>query len=218
MNISDLNRPLSKIWHVSSAGINYWVGELNNRNVEGQIVARLVSVIKDYGPGGPDYNPADAATTIAADNQFTNRSEISDYMAAAVLEPPYDWETSTVFDTGGLNVTDDAATVVAAKGLINAMAGSGTNSRPIASPISLNVDSSVPYIELQLIGQDPDGDTITYELISSANGDGYSLAYVDSATGMMYITNTPNGNDFFTLYYSMFPTATFQCFCNRYIR
>jgi len=78
---------------------------------------------------------------------------------------------------------------------------SGINSKPIASPISLNVDSSVPYLEQQLIGYDPDGDTITYELISSESGVGYSLAYVNSATGMLYITNEPSGNNSFTLFY-----------------
>ncbi|MCP4119513.1 MAG: hypothetical protein GY737_29765 [Desulfobacteraceae bacterium] len=78
---------------------------------------------------------------------------------------------------------------------------SGANSKPIASPISLNVDSSVPYIEQQLIGYDPDGDTITYELISSASGVGYSLAYVNSVTGMLYISSEPSGNDSFTLSY-----------------
>ena len=75
------------------------------------------------------------------------------------------------------------------------------NHKPVVSPISLNVDSSVPYYRQQLIGQDPDGDTITYELVSSSSGVGYSLAYVNSETGMLYITNEPSGNDSFTLSY-----------------
>ncbi len=49
----------------------------------GSVVASLVSVIEDYAPGGPYYNPSDAAT-IAAYNQFINRTIVSDYMADIV--------------------------------------------------------------------------------------------------------------------------------------
>ncbi len=79
--------------------------------------------------------------------------------------------------------------------------GTDINSKPIAESITLNVSSSVPYIEQQLIGSDPDGDVITYELISESNGIGYALAYINAKTGMLYITNKPSGNDTFTLWY-----------------
>ncbi len=78
---------------------------------------------------------------------------------------------------------------------------SGVNSKPLAESITLNVGSSVPYIEQQLIGSDPDGDIITYELISPPNGIGYSSAYVNPQKGVLYITNKPSGNDTFTLSY-----------------
>jgi C1A family cysteine protease len=194
--LNTLNKTLSE----DLDGIAYWVSLLNQGLTRGQVSALLVGVIKDYAPEGPYYDPADAAT-VTAYNQFINRVTISDYMADTVLKAPDDWATSTKFTAGGLNVTDDVATVSAAIGLINDMAGSVANFKPIASPISLNVDSSVPYFELQLIGSDPDGDTITYELISGASGVGYSLAYVNSATGMLYITNEPSGNDSFTLFF-----------------
>ncbi len=78
---------------------------------------------------------------------------------------------------------------------------SSTNHMPIASPISIKVDSSVPYIQQQLIGIDPDGDTLSYDLISPRSGTGYSLAYVNPETGMLYITNEPSGSDSFVLSY-----------------
>jgi hypothetical protein len=78
---------------------------------------------------------------------------------------------------------------------------SGTNHMPTASPISINVDSSIPYIQQQLIGHDADGDTLSYDLVSSRSGTGYSMAYVDPETGMLYITNEPSGNDSFVLSY-----------------
>ncbi len=76
-----------------------------------------------------------------------------------------------------------------------------SNHRPIAESVSLNVDSSVPYFEQQLTGHDPDGDTISYTLVSPVSGTGYSFAYVNPETGMLYITNEPSGNDSFVLSY-----------------
>jgi len=111
--LNTLNKTIAN----DSAGIDYWVGELEKGKSRGQVVATLVGVIKDYAPGGPFYNPADAAT-VAAYNQFTNRVTVSDYMADTILKPPADWATLTTFNTGGLNVTDDAITVTAAKSII----------------------------------------------------------------------------------------------------
>jgi C1A family cysteine protease len=75
------------------------------------------------------------------------------------------------------------------------------NNKPVAESVSLDVDSSVPYIEQQLTGHDPDGDTITYTLMSPVSGTGYSFAYVNPETGMLYITNEPSGNDSFAITY-----------------
>lgn len=111
---------LSKTSSDDPTGISYWVGELKKGSSRGYIVATLVGVIKDYAPGGPYYN-ADDAATVAAYNQFTNRVEVSDYMADTVEKPPAGWETSTAFNTG-LIVTNDPQSVVAAKLLVDAMA------------------------------------------------------------------------------------------------
>jgi hypothetical protein len=79
--------------------------------------------------------------------------------------------------------------------------GDSENYAPVAESISLSVDSTVPYIEQQLIGSDPDDDTITYELVSESSGIGYSEAYLDEDGGMLYITHEPSGNDTFSLSY-----------------
>ncbi len=50
-------------------GISYWVDMLDSGTSRGQAVATLVGAINDYAPGGPYYNPNDAAT-VAAYNQF----------------------------------------------------------------------------------------------------------------------------------------------------
>jgi hypothetical protein len=94
-------------------GIAFWVGQLEGGATRGEVVAALVEVIDSYAPGGVNYDPADAST-VAAYNQFTNRVDISDYMADTVEETPEDYATSTAFDKD-LVVTDDPATVTAAR-------------------------------------------------------------------------------------------------------
>ena len=113
---------LSKTLTDDPGGIAYWVGELNAGSTRGEVATSLVGVIKDYAPGGPYYNPYDAKT-IAAYNQFTNRVDVSNYMAETVQETPDDWATSTSF-SHGLIVTDDVLTVSEALYAIDTFAGS----------------------------------------------------------------------------------------------
>jgi hypothetical protein len=116
---------LSKTLADDPDGIAYWVGELNGGKTRGEVAVSLVGVIKDYAPGGPYYNSEDAKT-IAAYNQFTNRVEVSNFMADTVQNAPGDWATSTSF-TGDLIVTDDPATLRAAEQTIGTLGGT-TNS------------------------------------------------------------------------------------------
>jgi Domain of unknown function (DUF4214) len=111
---------LNKTQAQDPSGIIYWVSLLNSGRSRGDVVASLVGAIKNYAPGGPYYNPDDSAT-VAAYNQFTNRVTISDYLSDTVLKAPADWATSTKFALGGLNVTNDEASVVAAKNIVNSM-------------------------------------------------------------------------------------------------
>jgi len=98
-------------------GIAFWTGQLEGGATRGEVVAELVGVIENYAPGGPSYDPDDTAT-VAAYNQFANRVTVSDYMADTVFDTPSDYATSTAFDKE-LTVTQDAATVAAAKTRIN---------------------------------------------------------------------------------------------------
>ncbi|MBF0302567.1 MAG: hypothetical protein HQK73_05965 [Desulfamplus sp.] len=78
-------------------------------------------------------------------------------------------------------------------------AGDGQNRKPVADPVSLNIDSTVPYINQQLSAHDPDNDTITYELVSPSTSTGYSSAYINPSTGMLYLTHVPAGNNSFSI-------------------
>ena len=102
-------------------GIGYWVGLLDADSTRGEVVAELIGVIKNYAPPyGLPYDPNDTAT-VAAYNQFTNRVEISNYMAEKVYNTPADYATSTAFDKD-MTVTSDQATVAAAKQRIDNLA------------------------------------------------------------------------------------------------
>jgi len=102
--------------------IDHWVGLLKSGVTKGEVVADLIGGIEGYGPGGPYYNPDDAAM-VAAYNQFMNRVEVSNYMADTVEEAPNDYQTSTSFNYD-LFVTDDPATVTTAKAYIDTIGSS----------------------------------------------------------------------------------------------
>ena len=62
------------------------------------------------------------------------------------------------------------------------------NRPPVASAISLRADAAIPYVEQQLIGTDPDKDTVSYILDAPESGPGYTLAYLNPTSGMLYVT------------------------------
>lgn len=78
---------------------------------------------------------------------------------------------------------------------------SGGNNPPEADGVTLNVDSSIPYIVQQLSARDPDGDMIQYELISPVSGTGYADAFINPSNGRLYVTHEPAGNSAFSLSY-----------------
>jgi len=99
--------------------------------------------------------------------------------------------TCAVFDAnrdGGVTVEELILAVA------NALLGCGSpgNDAPQASDLSLSANASNAYVEKQLIGRDPDNDTITYELTANETGPGYSFAHVNPRSGVLYLTLTPN--------------------------
>ena len=75
------------------------------------------------------------------------------------------------------------------------------NRPPVVSSLSLEADQSVPFVEKQLQGTDPDGDTLTYELQSPRSGNGYAQAYVNPQTGRLYVTIAQGFSGAFNLAY-----------------
>ncbi|MBN2231661.1 MAG: C39 family peptidase [Deltaproteobacteria bacterium] len=83
------------------------------------------------------------------------------------------------------------------------VAGGNTdgNQPPVADSLTMTADSSVPYLTKQLSASDPDNDILTYELISPTGGVGYSSAYINPQSGMLYVTTDVTGDTTINLSY-----------------
>lgn len=100
---------LNKTLADDEAGIKYWVDALESGMSRGEVVAAMIDAIETY-------KDSTDPKTKAAYNQFTNRVEVSDYMAKEVEKTPADYKVTTQFaPLGELVVTDNQATVETAK-------------------------------------------------------------------------------------------------------
>ncbi len=87
-----------------------------------------------------------------------------------------------------LNGSSDELSLDALPGLTTFAPAAGVNRAPYAAALSRQLDLTIPYVKQQLIGNDPDYDTLTYELISPTSGEAYSNAYLNPTTGMLYLS------------------------------
>ena len=121
-------------------------------------------------------------------------------ITAAELEGGADGLTGGFGDGHGkwtLFVSSDEP--VEAMSLLNSPTGNLTNlsetpytqrlritNAPVAHDVSLTVDLSSPYIDVQLMADDPDGDPVVgFALDGGPDGDGYEEAYVEWETGRL---------------------------------
>ncbi len=95
-----------------SAGIAYWVGQLNSGKSQGEVIEAIIVAAQ---------LPSNAGS---AQTQFNNRTEVSNFYANSIEKAPSNLATSK-FDAAGLNVTDSAASVTNAKTKITEEATSG---------------------------------------------------------------------------------------------
>ena len=169
-------------------GISYWVNMLNAGTSRGEAVAALVGVIKEYAPGAQYYNPNDAAT-VAAYEQFTNRVEISNYMADNVWDTPGDWQTSTSFSYG-MKVTDDPASIIAAMVIVNGFTEDPVLPGSCGAYVAPGVWKEFDCYNLAAIGKTTGDDPFTpsWRLI----GGYWQWGRKGPDPSMWYDTNTPN--------------------------
>jgi hypothetical protein len=99
---------LGKTYSEDPAGVNYWVSELAGGKSKGQVVATLINAAID-----PQY------AGLAAQDQFLNKVAVSNYTADTITTVP-DVNNLSAFVNFISGVTDDPATVVAAKAAVDA--------------------------------------------------------------------------------------------------
>lgn len=101
---------LGKTYEDDAEGIDYWVGRLEAGEDRGALIAELVVAAQH-----PDF----AGT--AAQQQFLNRVEVSDYTADTLFNAPADFATSLNF-AADLVVTENPGTINPAKQAVDAIA------------------------------------------------------------------------------------------------
>lgn len=94
---------LGKTYEEDMAGVDYWVSEIDGGKSKGEVVAALISAAQH------------SANVGAAQDRFNNKIEVSNYCAGNIAAFT-DLATFTGFIS---SVTDDAASVAAAKVLID---------------------------------------------------------------------------------------------------
>jgi len=75
------------------------------------------------------------------------------------------------------------------------------NHQPVAMSYSGQIDPAQPVQEIQLQGDDPDGDTLDYELLSPPSSNGYAFAYLDPDSHKLYLPVENHFTGEITLFY-----------------
>ncbi|MEJ2621779.1 MAG: C1 family peptidase [Candidatus Thiodiazotropha sp.] len=85
-----------------------------------------------------------------------------------------------------------------------------SNREPTAEDISVQSNLATPYINIKLIGNDPDNDTLSYVLESSGEGAGYERAFVNPNSGDLYAVLTNDGTETITIPYKVSDGSLFS--------
>ncbi len=103
---------LNKTYAGDPDGINYWVGELTNGKSKGQVIAAIINAVMT-----PDHKG------LPAQNRFINKVAVSNYTADKIASCP-DKNNLSRFTECISGISDDPATVTAAKAAVDAFARS----------------------------------------------------------------------------------------------
>ena len=167
----------------NSTELNYWINKLNGeyQGNRGAFVVQMLEEVKAF--------------------DATNNSEIKKiqdiFNNKVLVATQLNFNGSIEESKAILSTIDDSMASV------NAVIGSqsSSNNAPIAEPISFSAPTSIPYIEQQLIGHDPDNDVISFSLESPNSGDQYESAYINPNSGKLYLTLKNTNTDNITLSY-----------------
>ena len=149
------------------------------------VVLPALAISQTCQPDG-DVNQDGSVTAADALLVFQQALQIADPPLSACEQNIADVYPVPTASDGNLTASDALCIFQKALSLVSCldvMAG-----QPIAEPISFHVDPSVSEVGQQLIGRDPDGDTLTYEFLDEPSGVGYTNAAVDPQSGILSLT------------------------------
>jgi hypothetical protein len=153
-------------------GLAFYTGELQAGRMSLQTIA--LNII--YGVQGDDV-------TIVA-----NRLSASEYFVSCLEQGRFGYPAIPVAVSLLGTVTSSADSLVQARLEIDALINGEGNQRPYAGSLSLVADEGIVYVDMPLIGHDPDNDLIGFNLLSGSTGTGYADAYIGSQSGRLYLT------------------------------
>lgn len=84
------------------------------------------------------------------------------------------------------------------------------NRAPTAQNISLRSNLEIPYLQIDLIGNDPDNDSIQYLLDAPAEGAGYDIAFIEPNTNRLFVALRNDGVETITLPYRISDGSLFS--------
>ncbi|MCG7984054.1 MAG: C1 family peptidase [Candidatus Thiodiazotropha lotti] len=85
-----------------------------------------------------------------------------------------------------------------------------SNRAPTAEDISVTSNINSPYINIKLIGNDPDNDTLSYSMEAASDGSGYERAFVNPNTGDLYAILKDDGTDTIVIPYKVTDGSLFS--------
>lgn len=165
---------LGKTYTQDSSGIDFWVAQLDGGKSKGQVVATLIEAAQEMSNAG------------AAQDQFNNRVEVSDYTADKIS----DYTDRTTFSGFIDSVTDDKATVTLAKAKID----QGDDPQDTIYTITLTKEKDIivgSAEDDQILGLDD-----TYNAVDSIDGGGgidtLSLLFFAPETDRVTVSQVEN--------------------------
>ena len=118
---------LGKTFAEDPVGVNYWVSELDGGKTKGEVIAALITAAQDSKNAG------------AAQDRFNNKVSVSNHCADTIAEYT-DLDTFTGFIS---SVTDDAATVTSAQGLIDTESSSSSSGAADSQSCQVNLKPKI---------------------------------------------------------------------------
>ncbi|NBC50022.1 MAG: DUF4214 domain-containing protein [Gammaproteobacteria bacterium] len=153
-------------------GLAFYTGEL----AAGRMTLQTIALNIIYGVQGEDVTVVE------------NRLAASEYFVSCLEQNVFEYPAIPVAVSVLSSVGSASQSLSNAIAEIDGFANVSGNQPPYAGPLSFVADEGIVYVEAELIGFDPDNDIVSFQLLSPANGSGYTDAHIGSESGRLYLT------------------------------